>query len=144
MASKAQLFISLTHSPSPSKPRTLSISCCLSIKQARNDQTSSGNKIPTGLRVEPASTTMTGIGSGIMLSKMFHNTEVPSPNVAEGHQHRNASLMADVAGSRVITEDELDSTTLGTAISEILGILQLLLGFMICVTIDEDHTNPDY
>ncbi|PSR89061.1 UDP-N-acetylglucosamine--N-acetylmuramyl-pyrophosphoryl-undecaprenol N-acetylglucosamine transferase [Actinidia chinensis var. chinensis] len=28
--------------------------------------------------------------------------------------------MADLAGSRVITEDELDSTTLGTAIEEIL------------------------
>ena len=41
--------------------------------------------------------------------------------------------MADVAGSRVITEDELDSTTLGTAISEILGILQLLLAFVISV-----------
>lgn len=39
--------------------------------------------------------------------------------------------MADVAGSMVITEDELDSTTLGTAISEILGILQPLLVFMI-------------
>ncbi|TYI72546.1 hypothetical protein E1A91_D07G069600v1 [Gossypium mustelinum] len=46
---------------------------------------------------------------------------VPSPNVAEGHQHKNAFLMADVAGSRVITEDELDSTTLGLAICEILG-----------------------
>ncbi|XWS60974.1 hypothetical protein CRYUN_Cryun07bG0085100 [Craigia yunnanensis] len=51
---------------------------------------------------------------------------IPSPNVAEGHQCRNASLMADVAGSRVITEDELDSTTLGTAISEILGDENLL------------------
>ncbi|XP_021292353.1 uncharacterized protein LOC110422671 [Herrania umbratica] len=51
---------------------------------------------------------------------------IPSPNVAEGHQFRNASLMADVAGSRVITEDELDSTTLGTAISEILGDENLL------------------
>ena len=48
--------------------------------------------------------------------------QIPSPNVAEGHQLKNASLMADVAGSRVITEDELDSTTLGTAIEEILGI----------------------
>ncbi|XP_057480276.1 uncharacterized protein LOC130767435 isoform X2 [Actinidia eriantha] len=46
---------------------------------------------------------------------------IPSPNVAEGHQFKNASLMADLAGSRVITEDELDSTTLGTAIEEILG-----------------------
>uniref|UniRef100_A0A2N9I0C3 Glycosyl transferase family 28 C-terminal domain-containing protein n=1 Tax=Fagus sylvatica TaxID=28930 RepID=A0A2N9I0C3_FAGSY len=46
---------------------------------------------------------------------------IPSPNVAEGHQFRNASLMADLAGSRVITEDELDSTTLAIAIEEILG-----------------------
>ncbi|CAL5445228.1 unnamed protein product [Camellia sinensis] len=45
---------------------------------------------------------------------------IPSPNVAEGHQFKNASLMADIAGSRVITEDELDSTTLGTAIEGIL------------------------
>ncbi|PNT09593.1 hypothetical protein POPTR_012G053600v4 [Populus trichocarpa] len=45
---------------------------------------------------------------------------IPSPDVAEGHQFKNASLMADVAGTRVITEDELDSTTLGTAIEEIL------------------------
>ncbi|KAF2298519.1 hypothetical protein GH714_023931 [Hevea brasiliensis] len=46
---------------------------------------------------------------------------IPSPNLEEGHQLRNASLMADVAGSRVITEDELDSTTLGTTIDEIIG-----------------------
>ncbi|EEF37506.1 UDP-N-acetylglucosamine--N-acetylmuramyl-(pentapeptide) pyrophosphoryl-undecaprenol N-acetylglucosamine transferase isoform X2 [Ricinus communis] len=46
---------------------------------------------------------------------------IPSPYAEEGHQFRNASLMADVAGSRIITEDELDSTTLGTTIEEILG-----------------------
>lgn len=45
---------------------------------------------------------------------------IPSPNVAEGHQFNNASLMADLAGSRIITEDELDSTTLEAEISEIL------------------------
>ncbi|OIT27160.1 PREDICTED: uncharacterized protein LOC109214322 [Nicotiana attenuata] len=45
---------------------------------------------------------------------------IPSPNVAEGHQFHNACLMADVAGSRVITEDELDSLTLKSAIEEIL------------------------
>lgn len=45
---------------------------------------------------------------------------IPSPNVAEGHQFKNAILMADLAGSRVITEDELDSTTLRIAIEEIL------------------------
>lgn len=41
--------------------------------------------------------------------------------MAEGHQFNNASLMADLAGSRIITEDELDSTTLAAEISEILG-----------------------
>ncbi|XP_015882789.2 uncharacterized protein LOC107418599 [Ziziphus jujuba] len=46
---------------------------------------------------------------------------IPSPNVAEGHQFKNASLMADLADARVITEDELDSTTLRAAIEEILG-----------------------
>ncbi|KAL3512217.1 hypothetical protein ACH5RR_024934 [Cinchona calisaya] len=46
---------------------------------------------------------------------------IPSPNVAEGHQLKNAFLMADLVGSRVITEDELDSTTLRTAVEEIIG-----------------------
>ncbi|EXC25182.1 Undecaprenyl-PP-MurNAc-pentapeptide-UDPGlcNAc GlcNAc transferase [Morus notabilis] len=46
---------------------------------------------------------------------------IPSPNVAEGHQFKNASLMADLADARIITEDELDSTTLKTAIEELLG-----------------------
>ncbi|KAJ4826516.1 hypothetical protein Tsubulata_023958 [Turnera subulata] len=46
---------------------------------------------------------------------------IPSPDIAEGQQVKNASLLADVAGSTIITEDELDSTTLGTSIEEILG-----------------------
>ncbi|KAL5544875.1 hypothetical protein UlMin_008659 [Ulmus minor] len=46
---------------------------------------------------------------------------IPSPNVAEGHQFKNASLMADLADARYITEDELDSITLKTTIEEILG-----------------------
>ncbi|KAH6820708.1 UDP-Glycosyltransferase superfamily protein [Perilla frutescens var. hirtella] len=45
---------------------------------------------------------------------------IPSPHVAEGHQFKNAQLMADVAGSRVIMEDELDSATLRKAIEEII------------------------
>uniref|UniRef100_A0A2P2PJ04 Glycosyl transferase family 28 C-terminal domain-containing protein n=1 Tax=Rhizophora mucronata TaxID=61149 RepID=A0A2P2PJ04_RHIMU len=52
---------------------------------------------------------------------------IPSPKIAEGNQLKNASLMADMAGSRVITEDELDSITLGTAIEEILGNESLML-----------------
>ncbi|XP_077242884.1 UDP-Glycosyltransferase superfamily protein isoform X2 [Tasmannia lanceolata] len=46
---------------------------------------------------------------------------IPSPNVAEGHQTRNASIMASIAGSKVLTEDELDSTTLLDAILTMLG-----------------------
>ncbi|XP_057516797.1 uncharacterized protein LOC130797995 [Amaranthus tricolor] len=44
---------------------------------------------------------------------------IPSPIDAEGHQFQNASLMADLAGSRIITEDELDSSTLRIAIRDI-------------------------
>uniref|UniRef100_A0A7N0VF06 Undecaprenyldiphospho-muramoylpentapeptide beta-N-acetylglucosaminyltransferase n=1 Tax=Kalanchoe fedtschenkoi TaxID=63787 RepID=A0A7N0VF06_KALFE len=46
---------------------------------------------------------------------------IPSPIADEGHQFKNATLMADLAGTVVITEDELDSITLGSAIVEILG-----------------------
>lgn len=46
---------------------------------------------------------------------------IPSPNVAEGHQFKNAALMADLAGTRIINEDELDSTTLKVEIEEMLG-----------------------
>ncbi|XP_042507963.1 UDP-N-acetylglucosamine--N-acetylmuramyl-(pentapeptide) pyrophosphoryl-undecaprenol N-acetylglucosamine transferase isoform X2 [Macadamia integrifolia] len=48
---------------------------------------------------------------------------IPSPNVAEGHQTKNAFIMADIAGSKVIMEDELDSTTLAIAIEETLAIM---------------------
>ncbi|XP_022856714.1 uncharacterized protein LOC111377818 isoform X2 [Olea europaea var. sylvestris] len=47
---------------------------------------------------------------------------IPSPNAAEGYQFNNASLMADLAGSRVIMEDELGSTTLRNAIQEMLAL----------------------
>ncbi|XP_019153644.1 PREDICTED: uncharacterized protein LOC109150193 isoform X2 [Ipomoea nil] len=46
---------------------------------------------------------------------------IPSPNVAEGHQLKNACLMAKLAGARVITENELDSFALRSATEEILG-----------------------
>ncbi|XP_006341545.1 UDP-N-acetylglucosamine--N-acetylmuramyl-(pentapeptide) pyrophosphoryl-undecaprenol N-acetylglucosamine transferase [Solanum tuberosum] len=51
---------------------------------------------------------------------------IPSPNVAEGHQFHNACLMADLVGSRVITEDELDSLTLKSSIEEILDNERLM------------------
>lgn len=38
--------------------------------------------------------------------------------------------MADLADARVITEDELDSTTLRNAIEEILGTFKLSLRFL--------------
>ncbi|ERN05455.1 uncharacterized protein LOC18433635 isoform X1 [Amborella trichopoda] len=46
---------------------------------------------------------------------------IPSPNAAEDHQTKNASIMAEIAGSKVLAEDELDSTTLANVIEEILG-----------------------
>ncbi|XP_020252389.1 uncharacterized protein LOC109829744 [Asparagus officinalis] len=46
---------------------------------------------------------------------------IPSPNVADDHQTNNAYIMADVAGSKVITEDELGSRSLEIAIDEVLG-----------------------
>ncbi|XP_015957757.1 uncharacterized protein LOC107481918 [Arachis duranensis] len=45
---------------------------------------------------------------------------IPSPHLSEGNQFKNASLMADLAGVKVITEDELDSSTLAIAIEQIL------------------------
>lgn len=68
-----------------------------------------------------------------MISKK-KTVQIPSPNVAEGHQFKNAILMADLAGSRVITEDELDSTTLRIAIEEILGMWNLLSVLTVIVT----------
>ncbi|KAK9118607.1 hypothetical protein Scep_016700 [Stephania cephalantha] len=52
--------------------------------------------------------------------------KIPSPNVAEGHQLKNAYIMAEIAGSKVITENELDSSTLRTAIEEVLGDASLM------------------
>ncbi|KAK4256565.1 hypothetical protein QN277_006272 [Acacia crassicarpa] len=46
---------------------------------------------------------------------------IPSPDVSEGHQFKNASLMADLTGATVITEDELDSCTLAIAIEQFLS-----------------------
>ncbi|CAN8239692.1 unnamed protein product [Cochlearia groenlandica] len=50
---------------------------------------------------------------------------VPSPHSDEGDQVRGASLMADIVGSKVITEEELDSITLRAAMEEILGNAEL-------------------
>ncbi|KAJ4788565.1 hypothetical protein LUZ62_039811 [Rhynchospora pubera] len=46
---------------------------------------------------------------------------VPLPNSPNDHQTKNAYIMAEVAGSKVLTEDELDSSSLEIAIDEILG-----------------------
>ena len=53
---------------------------------------------------------------------LMKHLQIPSPIDAEGHQFQNASLMADLAGSRIITEDELDSSTLRIAIRDIFGM----------------------
>ncbi|PKU77929.1 uncharacterized protein LOC110107578 [Dendrobium catenatum] len=46
---------------------------------------------------------------------------IPSPYVAEDHQTKNALIMSDVAGSKILTEDELDSSSLATTIDAVLG-----------------------
>ncbi|XP_031474992.1 uncharacterized protein LOC116247144 isoform X1 [Nymphaea colorata] len=46
---------------------------------------------------------------------------IPLPDVAEDHQTRNASIMTEIAGSMVLDEEMLDSSTLRAAIEEILG-----------------------
>ncbi|XP_064948181.1 uncharacterized protein LOC103987357 [Musa acuminata AAA Group] len=46
---------------------------------------------------------------------------IPLPNAADDHQTKNAYIMADIAGSKVLTEDELDSSSLEEAIDDILG-----------------------
>lgn len=40
----------------------------------------------------------------------------------DDHQTKNAYIMADVMGARVITEDELDSSSLTCIIDEIVGM----------------------
>ncbi|WOL03978.1 hypothetical protein Cni_G12699 [Canna indica] len=51
---------------------------------------------------------------------------IPLPNAADDHQTKNAYIMTDIAGSKVLTEDELDSSSLEDAIDEILGNESLL------------------
>ncbi|XP_020572812.1 uncharacterized protein LOC110019486 [Phalaenopsis equestris] len=51
---------------------------------------------------------------------------IPSPYVAEDHQTRNAYIMSDVAGSKILIEDELDSSSLATTIDAVLGDENLL------------------
>lgn len=51
---------------------------------------------------------------------------IPLPTILDHHQTRNAYIMADIMGAKVITEDELDSTTLTSAVDEILGDEKLM------------------
>ncbi|KAJ0985763.1 hypothetical protein J5N97_004119 [Dioscorea zingiberensis] len=51
---------------------------------------------------------------------------IPSPTVADDHQTKNAYIMADIAGSKVLPEDELDSSSLEIAINEVLGDEKLM------------------
>ncbi|KAG0449488.1 hypothetical protein HPP92_027335 [Vanilla planifolia] len=46
---------------------------------------------------------------------------IPSPTATDDHQTKNAYAMADLAGSIVLTEDELNSSSLQTAINSVLG-----------------------
>ncbi|KAL5671933.1 hypothetical protein ACJX0J_016239, partial [Zea mays] len=44
---------------------------------------------------------------------------IPLPTILDHHQTRNAYIMADIMGAMVITEDELDSSSLTSAVDEI-------------------------
>lgn len=55
--------------------------------------------------------------------------QVPLPTAPNDHQTKNAYIMADFAGSKVLTEDELDSSSLELAIDEILGNYMLYNSF---------------
>ncbi|KAJ6811677.1 putative UDP-N-acetylglucosamine--N-acetylmuramyl-(pentapeptide) pyrophosphoryl-undecaprenol N-acetylglucosamine transferase [Iris pallida] len=46
---------------------------------------------------------------------------IPSTKATEDHQTFNAYIMEDIAGSKVITEEELDACSLHIAINEVLG-----------------------
>ncbi|KAK8452847.1 hypothetical protein SEVIR_5G182900v4 [Setaria viridis] len=51
---------------------------------------------------------------------------IPLPTILDHHQTRNAYIMADVMGAKVITEDELDSSSLTSAVDEIFGDEKLM------------------
>lgn len=46
---------------------------------------------------------------------------IPSTNVAGNHQVKNATVMSEIAGSKLLYDDELDSTTLAQTVNDILG-----------------------
>ncbi|TVT98292.1 hypothetical protein EJB05_56424, partial [Eragrostis curvula] len=51
---------------------------------------------------------------------------IPLPTVVDDHQTKNAYIMADVMGAKVITEDELDSSSLTSTIDEVFSDEQLM------------------
>lgn len=56
---------------------------------------------------------------------LFHVLQIPLPTMMDHHQTRNAYIMADIMGAKVITEDELDSSSLTSAVDEIFGMCYL-------------------
>ena len=53
--------------------------------------------------------------------------QIPLPTMVDDHQTKNAYIMADVMGAKVITEDELDSSSLRSIIDEVFGTWHLYL-----------------
>ncbi|KAK3164483.1 hypothetical protein QOZ80_1AG0019440 [Eleusine coracana subsp. coracana] len=51
---------------------------------------------------------------------------IPLPTVVDDHQTKNAYIMADVMGAKVITEDELDASSLTCSIEEVFGDEKLM------------------
>ncbi|PKA55342.1 UDP-N-acetylglucosamine--N-acetylmuramyl-(pentapeptide) pyrophosphoryl-undecaprenol N-acetylglucosamine transferase [Apostasia shenzhenica] len=57
---------------------------------------------------------------------------IPSPTATDDHQTKNAYAMADLAGSLVLVEDELDSVNLHNAINNVLGMCNFLWNVLVC------------
>ncbi|CAM6097950.1 unnamed protein product [Calypogeia fissa] len=52
---------------------------------------------------------------------------IPSTNVAEDHQTKNAIAMAEQGAAKVLLESSLDSSVLATSVNELLGNPQMLI-----------------
>jgi len=65
------------------------------------------------------------LSSVVQICSPFYVFQIPLPTILDHHQTRNAYIMADIMGAKVITEDELDSSSLTSAVDEIFGMSYL-------------------
>jgi len=66
------------------------------------------------------------LSSVVQICSPFYVFQIPLPTILDHHQTRNAYIMADIMGAKVITEDELDSSSLTSAVDEIFGDEKLM------------------